>query len=79
MQTPPPRQPNRRFAMYTPIFAVPRIPGLCGAQLCRTLSFEGLYYSFLLLWGLHSPARHHCPICGPMWSFSVPFLGVGQS
>ena len=63
--------------MYTPIIVVCQIYGLCRAQLCGTLSFEGLYYSFLLLWALQSRACHQCPTCTPIWSFSIIFLGVG--
>ena len=62
---PPPhthRQPNQHFDVCTPIIAVTQMSGLCRAQLCPTLSFEGLSYCFLLLWALQSPACHHCLI-----------------
>ena len=77
MQPPPPQ--TGKFDVYTPAITVPQVFGLCRAQLCLTLSFKGSYYWLLLLWALQSPACHHCPICTPIWSFAVPFLGLGQS
>ena len=77
MQPPPPQ--IAQFDVYTPVLAVPKVSGLCTAQLCLTVSFQGLYYWFLLLWALQSPACHHCSICTPIWSFAVPFFGLGQS
>ena len=73
------REPNQHFDPYTPIIAFPQMSGLCRAQICPRLSFEGLYYSYLLFWALQTPAPLHCPICTHIWSFFVPFLGLGQS
>ena len=41
-------EPNQHFDPYTPIIAFPQMSGLCRAQICPRLSFEGLYYSYLL-------------------------------
>ena len=78
MQPPPPPQ-TTQFDLYTPVIAVPQVSGLYRSQLCLTLSFKVLYCWLSLLWAMQSPAFHHCPICTPMWSFAVPFLGLGQS
>ena len=43
------RHPNQQFDVYTPIIVVRQMSRLCRAQLCPPLSFEGLYYWFLLL------------------------------
>ena len=65
MQPPPPPE-TAQFDVYTPLIVVPQGSGLCKAQLCLTLSFEGLYYFLILLWALQSLACHHCPICTPI-------------
>ena len=56
---PPPQ--TARFDIYTPVLAVLKMSRLCRAHLCPTLSFEGMYYWFLLFSALQSLACHHCP------------------
>ena len=50
--------------------------GLSRAQLCPTLSFEGLYYWFLLLWGLAEPSLSPLPDMYPHLVIFYSFLGA---
>ena len=74
---PPPPQDNRPICCVHPCYCCSQMSGLCRALLSPPLSFQGLYYRFLTLRALHSPACHHCPICTPILSFSVAFLLLG--
>ena len=49
MQQPPPPPQTAQFDVYATVIAVLQVSGLCRAQLCLALSFEGLYYWLLLL------------------------------
>ena len=65
---------DRPICCVLPCYCCTQMSGLSRVQLSPPLSFQGLYYWFLTLQALQSPACHHCPICTPIWSFSVAFL-----